>query len=98
MPYAIQLVDKPGSADLRAATRAAHLAYLKSHQHLLLAAGALISDDGTGGHGGLLILDTDDRAAAQRFVDEDPFTRAGLFEKITVTRWRKAFFDRQYLL
>ncbi len=48
MPYAIQLVDKPNSSELRATTRAAHLDYLSKNQHLLLAAGALIDDDGTG--------------------------------------------------
>lgn len=98
MPFAIQLIDKPGSADLRARTRAAHLEYLKANQHLLLAAGALIDDDGTGGHGGIIIVDTEDRAQAQRFIDEDPFSKAGLFEKVIVTRWRKAFFSKEYLL
>ncbi len=98
MPYAIQTTDKPNSSELRAQTRPAHLEYLKSQQHLLLAAGALISDDGTGGHGGILIVDTDDRAEAERFINDDPFTKAGLFEKVTVTRWRKAFFDKQCLV
>ncbi|MCA3133281.1 MAG: YciI family protein [Rhodocyclaceae bacterium] len=98
MPYAIQTTDKPGSAALRASTRPAHLDYLKVHQHLLLAAGALIEDDGTGGSGGVLLVDTDDRAVAERFIAEDPFTLAGLFEKVTVTRWRKAFFDGKCLV
>ena len=98
MPYAIQTQDKPGAADLRAAARPAHLEYLTANQSLLLAAGALISDDGTGGHGGILLIDTDDRAVAERFIAEDPFTKAGVFEKITVTRWRKAFFDKQRLI
>jgi uncharacterized protein YciI len=98
MPYAIQTEDKPGSAELRAKTRAEHLAYLTAHQHLLLAAGALISDDGTGGHGGILIVDTDDRAEAERFINQDPFTKAGLFQRVTVTRWRKAFFNKERLV
>ena len=98
MPYAIQTIDKPGSAEVRAAARPAHLEYLTANQHLLLAAGALIDDDGTGGHGGVLIVDTEDRAAAERFIAEDPFTKAGLFEKVTVTRWRKAFFDKKKLV
>jgi uncharacterized protein len=97
MPYAIQLLDKPGSAELRAKTRQAHLEYLNKHLHLLLAGGALISDDGTGGHGGIIIVDTDDRAEAERFINEDPFTKAGLFEKVTVTRWRKVFFNKERL-
>ena len=98
MPYVIQLKDKPGASDLRTKTRDAHLAYLKANQDKLLAAGALIDDDGTGGVGGLLILDTDDRAVAQAFIDNDPFAKAGLFASVTVTRWRKAFFDREYCL
>jgi len=98
MPYAIQTVDKAGSASVRAAARPAHLEYLVEHQALLLAAGALIEDDGTGGSGGILIVDTDSREEAERFIAEDPFTKAGLFEKVTVTRWRKAFFNKERLI
>ncbi|HUF19668.1 MAG TPA: YciI family protein [Burkholderiales bacterium] len=98
MPYAIQTRDKPGTAQLRADTRAAHIDYLTKHKDLLLAAGALIEDDGTGGNGGILIVDTDDRAAAEKFIADDPFSRAGLFEKVTVTRWRKAFFNKERLI
>lgn len=98
MPYAIQTKDKAGSAKVRADNRAAHIDYLKANQHLLLAAGALIEDDGTGASGGILIVDTDDREVAERFINDDPFTKAGLFETFTVTRWRKAFFDKKCLI
>ncbi len=98
MPYAIETRDKPDSAKIRADARAAHIEYLTKHKDLLLAAGALINDDGTGGHGGILIVDTDDRAAAERFIAEDPFSKAGLFEKVTVVRWRKAFFNKERLI
>lgn len=98
MPYAILTTDKPASAELRTKTRNAHLAYLDAHADKLLAAGALISDDGTGGHGGILIVDTDERKVAEDFIAHDPFTKAGLFEKVTVTRWRKAYFDGKRLI
>jgi len=98
MPYAIQTVDKPDSAALRAKVRDAHLKYLDANLHLLLAAGAVTSDDGTGGHGGILIVDTDVRKEAEDFIAGDPFTQAGLFEKVTVTRWRKAYFDKKKLI
>lgn len=98
MPYAILTTDKPGSAELRARVRNAHLAYLDAHVDRLLAAGALISDDGTGGHGGILLVDTDERKEAEAFIANDPFTKAGLFEKVTVTRWRKAYFDGRRLV
>jgi uncharacterized protein YciI len=98
MPYAIHTQDKAGAEKIRADNRPAHLEYLTANQHLLLAAGALINDDGTGGNGGILIVDTDDRKEAERFIANDPFTKAGLFEKVTVTRWRKAFFDKKRLV
>jgi uncharacterized protein YciI len=98
MPYAIITRDKPDSAQVRAQARRAHLEYLTANKHRLLAAGALIEDDGTGGNGGILIVDTDDRAEAERFIRDDPFTKAGLFERVTVTRWRKAFFNKERYL
>lgn len=98
MPYVIQTRDKPDRAHLRAEVREAHLAYLDSHKDKLLAGGAVINDDGTGGHGGVIIIDTDDREEAEKFLAEDPFTKAGLFESVTVTRWRKVFFNRERLM
>ena len=98
MPYAIQTQDKAGSGKIRADNRVAHIEYLTANKHKLLAAGALIDDDGTGGSGGILIVDTDERKEAERFVAEDPFTKAGLFEKVTITRWRKAFFNKERLI
>jgi len=98
MPYAIITQDKPDHAHVRMQARPAHLEYLTANKHKLLAAGALIDDDGTGGSGGILIIDTDDRAEAERFIAEDPFTKADLFAKVTITRWRKAFFNKERLI
>lgn len=97
MPYAIQTLDKPDSGELRLSTRPEHVKYLEANIHLLLAAGALLNDDGSGGHGSLIIVDTDDRKVAEDLIANDPFNKAGLFQKITVTRWRKAFFDGKKL-
>ena len=98
MPYAIMTTDKPNSAELRAQVRATHIEYLTANLDKLLAAGALTADDGSGGHGGILIVDTDDRKQAEAFIAGDPFTKAGLFEKVTVSRWRKAYFNKQKLI
>lgn len=98
MPYAIITQDKPNSLELRNSVRAEHLDYLIANQHKLLAGGAVLNDDGSGGHGGIIIVDTDDRAEAETFIANDPFTKAGLFEKITVSRWRKAFFNFEKLI
>lgn len=98
MPYAIMTTDKPNSAELRAKVRDTHVQYLTANMSKLLAAGALIDDDGKGGHGGILIVDTDDRKEAEAFIAADPFTKAGLFAKVTVSRWRKAYFNKQKLI
>ncbi len=98
MPYAILTFDKPGSLELRTRVRPVLVEYLKANAHRLLAAGALIEDDGTGGMGGVILLDTDVRAEAELFIAEDPFTKAGLFASVSVARWRKAFFDGKALI
>lgn len=98
MPYAIITRDKPNSLALRNELRGPHLDYLTANQDKLLAAGAQVDDDGQGGYGGIIIVDTEDRAEAERFIQNDPFTRGGLFAGIEVVRWRKAFFDRQRLV
>lgn len=93
MAYVILTRDKADAGDLRARTREEHLAYLDANMDKLLAAGAMIDDDGTGGHGGVIILDTDDRGEAEAFIANDPFSKADLFESVTVSRWRKAYYD-----
>lgn len=98
MPYAIITRDKPNHLHLRTALREAHVAFLKANQPRLLAAGAMTDDEGQGGYGGIILLDTEDRAEAFAFVQEDPFTKGGLFASIEVVRWRKAFFDGQRAL
>jgi uncharacterized protein YciI len=98
MPYAIITRDKPNHLHLRNETRGPHLEYLTEHKDKLLAAGAQTDDDGQGGYGGIIIVDTESRAEAEAFIQNDPFTKAGLFSSIEVVRWRKAFFDKQRLV
>jgi uncharacterized protein len=98
MPYAIITRDKPNSLQLRNDTREPHLEYLSANQDKLLAAGAQTDDAGQGGYGGIIIVDTEDRAEAEAFIRNDPFTKAGLFAGIEVVRWRKAFFNKERLV
>ena len=98
MPYAIITMDKPNSLQLRNEVRGEHLEYLDGNKGKLLAAGAMTDDGGQGGYGGIIIVDTEDRAEAEAFIRNDPFTKAGLFAGITVVRWRKAFFNFERLV
>ena len=98
MPYMILLTDKPNQSELRAKTRPEHLEYLDANKSRILAAGALIEDDGSGGSGSLYIVDTEDRAEAQHFLEGDPFHKVGLFGEVIIRRWRKAFYNKERLV
>ncbi|MFG1346665.1 YciI family protein [Xanthobacter autotrophicus DSM 431] len=89
----IETFDKPGTLDLRAATRDAHLAFLDAHKALLLACGAKLDDDGNAAGGGLYVVALETRAEAAAFIAADPFFKAGLFERVVINRWRKAYVD-----
>ncbi|MGB3289892.1 MAG: YciI family protein [Burkholderiaceae bacterium] len=91
MPYLIETFDKPNTLALRQALRDKHLDFLKENKKLLLACGAKLEDDGTGGSGSVYIVDLETRKEAEDFVNSDPFAVGGLFERMTVTRWRKAY-------
>lgn len=98
MPYLIETFDKPGHQQLRRDTRDEHLRFLEANKALLLACGAKLADDGSDLGGGFYIVDLETRAEAEHFIAEDPFSRVELFERVTITRWRKAYLaGRSYL-
>lgn len=94
MPYLIETFDKPNHQHIRQAHRPAHLDFLEENKAKLLACGAKLNDDGSDAGGGLYIVDVETRAEADAFIKADPFYKDGdLFEKIIITRWRKAYLD-----
>ena len=98
MPYLIETFDKPGHQQLRRDTRDEHLRYLEANKALLLACGAKLADDGSDLGGGLYVVDLDTRDEAERFIADDPFSRVQLFERVAITRWRKAYLAGQCFL
>lgn len=84
--FVIYCKDKPGALDTRMATRPTHLDYLNA-AGVVKAAGPLLSDEGNP-VGSMLIVEAEDRAAVQTFVDNDPYTLAGIFESVAIDGWR----------
>jgi uncharacterized protein YciI len=84
--FVVYCKDKPGALDTRMATRPTHLDYLNA-AGLVKAAGPLLSDEGNP-IGSLLIVEAEDRAAVQTFLDNDPYTLAGIFESAEIQSWR----------
>jgi hypothetical protein len=92
MLFALVCTDRPGSLDLRLATRPNHLAYLETYAEKLVLAGPLLDIDGRS-NGSLLVIDVNDRAEAEGFAAGDPYAKAGLFESTQVRAFRPVFED-----
>lgn len=93
MPYFIQTFDKENSHELRAVTRQDHLDYLEGNSKPILACGAKLNEADGQATGGVYIVDVETREEAEEFIDNDPFSRVGLFDKVQIESWRKAFLD-----
>jgi uncharacterized protein len=93
VPYLIETFDKPNHTHVRSRVRPRHLEFLDTNREKLLACGAKLNDGGEIASGGIYLLDVDDRNTAEQFISHDPFTQADLFERVVITRWRKAYFN-----
>ncbi len=96
MFYAIIATDREDSLDARLQTRPQHLDRLKALQEegRLLLAGphpAIDSDEPgpAGFSGSLIVAEFDDLAQAKEWVDNDPYTLAGVFSRVTVKPFKK---------
>lgn len=88
--FVLTCIDKPNSLALRMATREAHFAYANSKGGMIRLGGPFLDDAGDMA-GSLIILEAEDLAAARRFNAEDPYTLAGLFQRVDVRPWRATF-------
>lgn len=90
MLFVIYCVDKPGHLQTRLDNRPAHLEYLKAAGGAVKLGGPLLGADGQNPAGSLLIVEQENLAAAQKFADNDPYAKAGLFESVGIRPWRHA--------
>lgn len=88
MLFAILCQDKPGHLQLRKDTRPAHLAYLDglNGKGALKFAGPFLDDDGNS-NGSLVMIEAENRAAAEKIAAGDPYAKAGLFAKVEIRAW-----------
>jgi uncharacterized protein YciI len=96
MLFALICTDRPGSLELRLATRPAHLAFLETYVDKVVHGGALLDIDDRA-CGSLLIIDVNDRAEAEGFAASDPYAKSGLFESTVIRPFRAAFKDGEKL-
>ena len=87
MLVALIAKDKPGALQTRKDNREAHLAYIEE-TGVVAQAGPLLEDAGEMA-GSLVILDVADMDAARAWADGDPYAKAGLFDSVELTAWKK---------
>ena len=92
MLFAIICTDRPDSFEARLAAREAHLRYVATCADRVIQGGPLL-DDGGRPCGSLLIVDVEDRAAADAFAAGDPYAAVNLFESVVIRGHRSVFRD-----
>ncbi len=91
MLFVITCIDKPDHGHVRAENRENHLGYLDALGDALVTAGPIMSDDGEKPEGSVLIVDFENREAAENFAAGDPYNKAGLFAEVGIRRWKQVF-------
>lgn len=84
MIYTFILIDRPGAAELRQQVRPEHKAYLAAVAERIAFAGPFVGEDGQTMIGSLLAIDFDSRAAAEAWLADEPFTKAGVYGSSSV--------------
>ncbi|QRG06641.1 YciI family protein [Xanthobacter dioxanivorans] len=88
MLFAIHALDRDGALDTRLAHYEAHKAFLSDTSTFGIAivmSGPLVADDGATMIGSLFLVEAPDRAAVERFNAADPFHKAGIWDRVTIT-------------
>lgn len=86
--FAITCIDKPGCAHVRTENRPAHLEYAKAHESSMIIGGPMLTPDGEGMVGSLLILNVATLEDAYEWCRNDPYAKAGLFETVIVRPYK----------
>jgi len=92
MLFAVHCVDAKGVDAIRSQYHAPHKDYLVGQKRILVVGGAL-TDAADQPVGSLYIVNVADRAAAEAFAKNDPFTAAGVFGTVTITAMRKSHWN-----
>ena len=87
MLYVLYCRDRDDAVGVRQANRPAHLQYAGASGAIRMA-GPMLADDGETMTGSLFVIEAEDLDAARRFNAEDPYTQAGLFERVEIHPFR----------
>jgi len=89
--YAVICFDRPDSAALRDAHRAAHVEFLNANAARIVFGGPLKSAADGPSTGALIVVDCATRHEADAFIGADPFYRGGVYESVSVRAFKQVF-------
>jgi len=89
--YAVICFDRPDSAALRDAHRAAHMEFLNGNAARIVYGGPLKNAADGPSTGALMVLDCATREEAEALIGADPFKRAGVYESVSVRAFKPVF-------
>ncbi|MEI6098208.1 MAG: YciI family protein [Alphaproteobacteria bacterium] len=87
MRIALICTDKTNALQTRIDNRSAHLAYIQE-TGVVEMAGPFLNGSGQM-TGSLIVLSVDNLQAAQDWAAADPYAKAGLFDRVQITEWKK---------
>lgn len=88
MLFVIHALDHDDGLPTRLANYDAHKAYLASHgdpRCKMVMSGPLVKDDGETMTGSMFLVDAQSRADVERFHNNDPFKKAGVWAQTAIT-------------
>src|SRR5580698_7815153 len=92
--WAIYCWDKPGTVETRRALLLEQKSYVKNFGERVIGYGHFVTDDGCDILGTSFFMQLDDRAAADKFVVDEPMSKAGVYERVEIHRWSNSFQQR----
>lgn len=85
--YALSCIDRPNALEVRMGAREAHLAYIRERLAKVKLAGPYLGEDDQMA-GSLLIVEAASLDDARAFNADDPYTLAGLWERVDIRPFR----------
>ena len=82
--FLVNARDKANSSELRLANRQAHLQWASEFSHKIAMAGPVLSDDGETMIGSTFVIEFEDLDEARAWAKEDPYAKAGLFDRTEI--------------
>jgi len=92
MLFSVHALDAPNAAAIRDKVHHDHVAHLKTVKDYgvaMVMGGPLVSDDGKGSVGSLMVFEAPDRASVEKFNRADPFHKNGVWAKVEIQRFEK---------